>query len=71
MLKKKKIKYEIKKNRKRKQFNILVILTIISMLLGIMFVAILSKTDKNLIKTSFNNYFLTIAKSNYNRKYTY
>ena len=66
MLKKKKIKYEIKKNRKRKQFNILVILTIISMLLGIMFVAILSKTDKNLIKTSFNNYFLTIAKSNYN-----
>lgn len=66
MFKKKKIKYEIKKNRKRKQFNILVILTIISILLGIMFVAIISKNDKELIKTSFNNYFLNISKNSYN-----
>ena len=66
MFKKKRIKYEIKKNRKRKQFNILAILTIISILLGIMFVAILSKNDKNLIKNSFDSYFQTIAKSNYN-----
>lgn len=61
-------KKEYTKNTKRRLFKILLFITIISFILGILYVAIISKNDKELIKKSFDAYFISIEQGTFNQK---
>lgn len=58
-------KKEIKKNRKRRLFKILLVLMILSFLFGVLYVAILSENDKALIKSSMDAFFASIQSNSY------
>ena len=60
------IKKEYNKNTKKKLFKLLLIITILSLLFGILYVAIISNSNKILIKNSFNSYFNQINTNSYN-----
>ena len=60
------IKKEYNKNTKKRLFKILLIITILSLLFGILYVAIISNSNKILIKNSFNSYFNQINTNSYN-----
>ena len=60
------IKKEYNKNTNKKLFKILLIITILSLLFGILYVAIISNSNKILIKNSFNSYFNQINTNSYN-----
>lgn len=64
---KSKYKKQYQKNKKRKLFKILLLITIISIVLGVFYVAIISKDDKTLLKTSFNTFFKSIKENNYDQ----
>ncbi len=61
-----KYKKEYNKNKKRKLFKILFIIAVISFIIGIFYVAIISKSDKSLIKKTFDAYFLSIQNDSFN-----
>lgn len=61
-----KYKKEYNKNKKRKLFKILFIIAVISFIIGIFYVAVISKSDKSLIKKTFNAYFLSIQNDSFN-----
>lgn len=58
-------KKEIKKNKKRRLFKILLVLMILSFLFGVLYVAILSKDDKTMIKNSMDAFFTSIQSNSY------
>ena len=60
------IKKEYNKNTKKRLFKLLLIITILSLLFGILYVAIISNSNKILIKNSFNSYFNQINTNSYN-----
>ncbi len=64
---KSKYKNEYNKNKKRRLFKILLIITIISIVMGVFYVAIISKADKNLLKNSFDQFFSSIKTNHYNQ----
>ena len=61
-----KYKKEYNKNKKRKLFKILFIIAVISFIIGIFYVAVISKSDKSLIKKTFDAYFLSIQNDSFN-----
>lgn len=63
---KSKYKNEYNKNKKRRLFKMLLIITIVSIVIGIFYVAIISKADKNLLKNSFDQFFSSIKENHYN-----
>lgn len=62
-----KYKNEYNKNKKRRLFKILLMATIISIVMGIFYVAIISKADKTLLKNSFDQFFSSIKTNHYNQ----
>lgn len=67
MMDKTKYKKEVQKNKKRKLFKVLLILMIVSFILGVLFVAILSKDDRTLIKSSMDAFFSSIQSNSYSQ----
>ncbi len=55
-----KYKVEYSKNKRRKLFKLLVYITLISVIIGIFYVAVISKNERDLIKISFDNFFKNI-----------
>lgn len=56
---------KIKTKLKNKLLFKLLIITIISILLGLLYMAIISKTDRSIVKTSLNTFFKSLDKLNY------
>lgn len=65
-MRKKKALNEFRRNKKRRLFKILLIITIISFIIGLLYIAIISTKDRTLIKSSFDNYFNKIKTDNIN-----
>ena len=61
-----KYRKEYSRNKKRKLFKILIYVMIISIIFGIFYVAIISKNEKDLVKTSFDMYFKNIKSGSTN-----
>lgn len=60
------LKNKAKKIRKQKYLMRLVILAIIGIIIGILYIAIISKSNKELINSSLNNFFKEISSSKLN-----
>lgn len=67
MMDKSKYKKEYKRNTKRRLFKILMIMTVISFVFGVFYVAVISNADKSLIKNSFEQFFEGIHNNHYNQ----
>ena len=61
-----KYRKEYSRNKKRKLFKILIYVMIIIIIFGIFYVAIISKNEKDLVKTSFDMYFKNIKSGSTN-----
>lgn len=61
-----KLKYEYQKNTKKRLFKVLTILIIAGFIFGLLYIAIISKSNKELIKNTFNTLFLNIHNNSYN-----
>lgn len=59
-----KYRKEYSKNKRRKLFKLLIYVVIISVILGIFYVAVISKNEKDLVKTSFDFYFKNVKNGN-------
>ena len=55
-----KYRKEYSKNKRRKLFKLLIYVVIISAIIGVFYVAVISKNEKDLVKTSFDAYFKNI-----------
>lgn len=64
---KSKYRNEYNKNKKRRLFKILLIITIVSVVLGVFYVAVISKADKTLLKSSFDQFFSSVKENHYNQ----
>lgn len=62
-------KYKLKKSIKNKLLFFILIITIISIVSGILYVSILSKNNLKLIKKTMNSFFKNINKINYNKSF--
>ena len=61
-----KLKYEYQKNTKKRLFKVLTLLIIAGFIFGLLYIAIISKSNKELIKNTFNTLFLNIHNNSYN-----
>ncbi len=59
-----KYRKEYSKNKRRKLFKLLIYVMVISVILGVFYVAVISKNEKELVKTSFDVYFKNIKTGN-------